>query len=137
MFLPGTGSQQGVPSTIWKRPPKTLLKRIVPPIWSIKIPKRSKEYNWNDLSDLERLFKKNIFVYALGPVQVDQDEEAEDKEDEHAAKLIYRSLCQYEGTVYLNLYENHFSYICDMAKYSHSYQCARCGKIWETAFQLN
>ena len=68
---------------------------------------------------------------------MDQDEEAEDKEDEHAAKLIYRSLCQYEGTVYLNLYENHFSHICDMAKYSHSYQCARCGKIWKTAFQLN
>ena len=79
----------------------------------------------DDVSDLERLFKKNIFVYALGPVQVDQDEEAEDEEDEHTAKLIYRSLGQYEGTVYLNLYENHFSYIYDISKYSHSYQCAR------------
>ena len=68
-------SARGVPSAIWKGPPKTLLKRIVPPIWPIQKPKRSKEYNWNDLSDLERLFKKNTFVYALGPVQVDQDEE--------------------------------------------------------------
>ena len=28
---------------------------------------------------------------------MDQDEEAEDKEDEHAAKLIYRSLFQLRG----------------------------------------
>ena len=91
----------------------------------------------DDLSDLESLFKTNIFVYALGPLQVDQDDEAEDEEDEHTAKLIYRSLGQFEDTVYLNLYENHFSFICDMSKYSHSYQCARCGKSWKTGLQLN
>ena len=95
-----------------------------------------KEYNWTTL------FKKNIFVYALGPVQVDQDEKAEDEEDEHTAKLIYRSNGQYEDTVYLNLYENNFSYICDMSKYSQSYQRARCGKFLgfqlnRTGFQLN
>ena len=88
-----------------------------------------------DLWDLERLFEKNIFVYSLGYTREDGDDD--DDIPDIAARLIYRSICHYKDTMYLNLYENHFSYICDMTKYTHSYQCSRCGKYWKTGFQLN
>ena len=85
----------------------------------------------DDLSDLERLFKKNIFVYVMGPVKVEEEEE------EIMVKLLYRSVGTHEETLYLNLYQTHFSYICDMSKYSLSYQCSRCGKFWKTGFRLD
>ena len=33
--------------------------------------------------------------------------------------------------MYLNLYENHFSYIKDLAQYSKSFCCSRSGKYWK------
>ena len=33
--------------------------------------------------------------------------------------------------MYLNLYENHFSYIKDLARYSKSFCCFHCGKYWK------
>ena len=38
---------------------------------------------------------------------------------------------------YLNLYENHFSYIKDLARYSRSFCCCRCGKYWKKASRLS
>ena len=38
--------------------------------------------------------------------------------------------------MYLNLYENHFSYIRDLARYSKSFCCSRCGKYWKRASNL-
>jgi len=37
----------------------------------------------------------------------------------------------------LNLYDNHFSYIKNLARYSKSYQCSKCGKMWKKGFRLN
>ena len=65
-----------------------------------------------ELPELEQLFEGNIFVYSLEPTKPDGDkEEAEDKENEPeiAAQLIYRSLCHYTSTLYLNLHQQHFS----------------------------
>ena len=88
-----------------------------------------------DLYDLERLFKKNIFVYVMGRVKVEEDDD--DGEEEIMVKLVYGSVDTHEETLYLNLYETYFSYISDMKKYSDSYQCSRCVKFWKTGFQLN
>ena len=52
----------------------------------------------------------------------------EQKED-GMTSLIYRSLKQ-DKIMYLNLHENHFSYVIDFSKYSRSYRCSSCGKIW-------
>ena len=64
----------------------------------------------------------------------------EDEENEHkpdiAATLIRRSHRHYPSTLYFNLYENHFSYIKDLACYSKSFQCSRCGKYWKGTNKL-
>ena len=74
-----------------------------------------------ELPDLEHLFEVNLFVYSLEPTKPDGEEgeddtpqEDEDSTPEIAAQLIHRSLCHYPSTLYLNLYQNHFSYIKDM-----------------------
>jgi hypothetical protein len=37
----------------------------------------------------------------------------------------------FEDTMNLNLYEDHFSYGSDMEKYSHSYPCLKCDRLWK------
>ena len=79
----------------------------------------------------------NIQVYSLAPTQTHGSTEDEPEEENHtpdiAATLIHRSHRHYASTLYLNLYENHFSYIKDLARYSKSFCCSRCGKYWKRA----
>ena len=65
-----------------------------------------------ELDELEKLCEVNIQVYNLAPTQThgEEQEETEDKPD-IAAILVRRSHRHYESTLYLNLYEKHFSYI--------------------------
>lgn len=51
------------------------------------------------------------------------------QEEDRKTELIFRSIKQ-QNIMYLNLYEEHFSYIKDFNKYSSSYCCPSCGKIW-------
>ena len=97
-----------------------------------------------ELIDLEHLYEVNIFVYSLEPTKPDGEEGEEDIEKEEedfapeiAAQLIHRSLCHYPSTLYLNLYQNHFSYIKDLKKYAKSYSCSRCGTLWKHVGMLN
>ena len=96
-----------------------------------------------ELPDIEHLFEVNIFVYALEPTKPDGEEGDEDNTEEEntvpdiAAQLVHRSLCHYPSTLYLNLYQNHFSYIKDMNKYAKSYCCSRCGKFWKHVGMLH
>ena len=96
-----------------------------------------------ELPDIEHLFEVNIFVYALEPTKPDGEEEDENNTEEEntvpdiAAQLIHRSLCHYPSTLYLNLYQNHFSYIKDLKKYAKSYSCSRCGTLWKHVGMLN
>ncbi|CAH3132565.1 unnamed protein product [Porites lobata] len=97
-----------------------------------------------ELIDLEHLYEVNIFVYSLEPTKPDGEEGEEDIEKEEedfapeiAAQLTHRSLCHYPSTLYLNLYQNHFSYIKDLKKYAKSYCCSRCGKFWKHVGKLH
>ena len=49
---------------------------------------------------------------------------------------LRRSHRHFSSTMYLNLYENHFSYIKDLARHSKSFCCSRCGKYWKRASNL-
>ena len=71
----------------------------------------------DELYKVELVFRVNITVYDLG---------------EASAKLVHRSLGKYADTMFVNLYETHFSYIRDMKKFSHSYTCSKCGEsLWK------
>ena len=93
-----------------------------------------------ELNALEKLFEVNIQVYSLAPTQTHGSTEDEPEEENHtpdiAATLIHRSHHHYASTLYLNLYKNHFSYIKDLARYSKSFCCSRCGKHWKRASNL-
>ena len=57
------------------------------------------------LDDLYRIgttFQTNVWLYKL--VESDDDDDGK-----KTAELVRRSLCHYSGTMYLNLYETHFS----------------------------
>ena len=86
----------------------------------------------SELDDLEKLYEVNIQVYSLAPTQShSEDEDNEENTPDIAATLLRRSHRHFSSTLYLNLYENHFSYIKDLARYSKSFCCYRCGKYWK------
>ena len=72
---------------------------------------------FEDLPDVESLFRINLEVYALKP--------------EGLASAVYKSRGRFEDTAYLHLYQGHFSYIKDFALFAKKYQCKFCDKLWE------
>ena len=92
----------------------------------------------SELDELEKLYEINIQVYSLAPTQGhgEDDEDNEDETPDISATLIRRSHRKYPSTLYLNLYEKHFSYIKDLSRYSKSFCCSRCGKYWKRASNL-
>ena len=82
----------------------------------------------DELDKVETTFKTNVFVYQL----------VEIADGKTTAELVRRSPCQYIETMYLNLYEAHFSYIKDIRMYSHSYKCSKCEQaLWKTPQALH
>ena len=92
----------------------------------------------SELDQLEKVYEVNIQVYSLAPTQTHCEEHQENEENrpDISASLIRRSHRHYACTLYLNLYENHFSYIKDLAWYSKSFCCSRCGNYWKRASNL-
>jgi len=76
---------------------------------------------------LERLFNINVFVYKL----------KENEDGKVNAELVRRSPYHYGDTINLNLYVDHFSYIHSLTKYSRSYACRNCGKLWKHVGMLH
>ena len=76
----------------------------------------------DELPKVESVFEVNIVVYNL------RDE---------SAQLVRRSLGKHDNTMYVNLYESHFSYIQDMKSYCHSYMCSKCeDSVWKYPSRL-
>ena len=76
----------------------------------------------DELDKVETKFKTNVCVYQL----------VEIADGKTTAELVRRSLGHYADTMFVNLYESHFSYIQDMKSYSHSYMCSKCeNSLWK------
>ena len=69
----------------------------------------------DQLQDISQLFDVGIRVY----------EQTTDKK----TNLLFRSTLD-NNLMYLNLYQDHFSYIFNIQKYSRAYRCEKCDKIW-------
>ena len=80
-----------------------------------------------DLVRVETAFQVNINVFKLTNTETKGVE----------SEVVRRSLCRYPETMYLNLHENHFSYISDINKYCHSYRCRTCDSMWKTVYKLH
>ena len=82
----------------------------------------------DELDKVETTFKTNVFVYKL----------VEIADGMTTAELVRRSMGHYTETMYLNLYEAHFSYIKDIRMYSHSYKCSKCEQaFWKSPYHLH
>ena len=82
----------------------------------------------DELDKVETTFDVNVVVYKLDEIT----------DGKTTAELVRRSPCQYIETMYLNLYEAHFSYIKDIRMYSHSYKCSKCEQaLWESSWELH
>ena len=51
--------------------------------------------------------------------------------------MIRRSDTRYADSMYLNVYEEHFSYIHKLELYSKSFKCSTCGKLWKRTSDVN
>ena len=82
----------------------------------------------DELDKVETKFKTNVVVYQLEEID----------NGKTMAELVRRSPAQYQETMYLNLYEAHFSYIKDIRMYSHSYKCSKCEQaLWKCPYDLH
>ena len=77
--------------------------------------------NITDLPALEVYFKVAINVFSLQP--------------DGSAKLLYLSKLDYK-VMYLNLFENHFSFIKNFSKYAKKYTCDICKRIFNKICNL-
>ena len=91
----------------------------------------------SELNKLEKLYDVNIQVYSLAPTHNHREEDAQENAPDIAATLRHRSHRNYDSTLYLNLYENHFSYIKDLTRCSKSFCCSWCGMYWKKSSRLN
>jgi len=84
----------------------------------------------SELDELEKPYEVNVQVYSLAPTQsCEEDKDDQENAPEIAATLLRRSHRHFSSTMYLNLYEDHFSYIKDLARYSKSFCCSCCASI--------
>jgi thiol-disulfide isomerase/thioredoxin len=87
---------------------------------------KSDEFDSSDIdevSKIEKFFNININVYNNDISTVD-----EKGNEEYVVEIERRSMTNYETTLNLMRYENHFMYIKDLDHIRHSFQCRCCGK---------
>ena len=71
------------------------------------------------LPKFEECFEVNVSAYSL-----DEDREA---------SCVFRSLGKFPSTMYLNVHENHLSYITKFDSYARVFQCSSCGFLCKRA----
>ncbi|XP_072031519.1 uncharacterized protein [Amphiura filiformis] len=97
----------------------------------------------DQLHEVEDVFGVNIMVYELVDLGEDVIDEHNTEEPEKnmngmvVARLVQRSLEKHSSTMYINLHNEHFSYISNIDKYTQSYACRKCHKLWKTGKQLH
>ena len=115
---------RGAPVSDVESPAKTYFHQYLQ--HTRKSPNKFKGVAIEDLQNIETLYAINIFVYEL-------------KEDEMGsvhAELTRRSPYKHKSTMYLNLFEDHFSYIRDLRSYRKSFSCSKWGKLWKSCWML-
>ena len=80
----------------------------------------------DELDEVETTFKTNVIVYKL-----------EIGDGKTTSELVWRSTDQYPDTMYVNIFEIHFSYIKYINMYSRSWRCRNCEQaLWKSSWEL-
>ncbi|KAJ8019317.1 hypothetical protein HOLleu_42159 [Holothuria leucospilota] len=88
-----------------------------------------KGVSFQELGDIEKLFKCNIYMYNLKPEEVDVSS-SNSTSPKLVCELLRRSPSRYDSTMCLNYYKGHFYFITDMNYYSKSFSCSRCRRLF-------
>ena len=81
----------------------------------------------DELDEVETTFKTNVVVYKLEEIG----------DGKTTSELVWRSTDQYPDTMYVNIFEIHFSYIKDINMYSRSWRCRNCEQaLWKSSWEL-
>ena len=129
------------------KPAKALLQTYQPGIH----PKAFLGVKMNELSKVEKVFRVNIEVWELKPRQDDEVEDEDEDEDEDEvedevedddtvqvhARIIRRSNNLFDETLYVNLFENHYSFITSIEHFCKTFQCRVCSKLFKKPYELN
>ncbi|KAJ8300475.1 hypothetical protein KUTeg_021994 [Tegillarca granosa] len=92
----------------------------------VKLTKPSKQFSGvaiEQFPDFETCYKVNLEVYSLG--------------EDGTYQSIYKSRGRHDSTLYVNLYENHASYIKNLSCYAIKFQCKTCERHFPTSFNLH
>ena len=76
----------------------------------------------DEMLDLERCFNVKILIYSLSPDGV--------------VCNLYKSVNNYDSKMYLNVHENHLSYIVDINKFAKKFQCEKCLKLFTREWNM-
>ncbi|KAJ8049565.1 hypothetical protein HOLleu_02352 [Holothuria leucospilota] len=90
-----------------------------------------KGVSFQELGDVEKCFQCNIYVYELEPNASHDGNEGQTLSSQTVAKLLRRSPCRFQDSMYLNYYDGHFSYIKNMNFYAHTFSCSRCRRLFK------
>lgn len=93
-------------------------------LYCVHIGINSRDFTGVTISDLEQVSQ----LFGIGINVYEQCEQG-------LSKLLFRTVKQ-ENIMYLNLYHNHFSFIKDLQKFSSSYCCSKCKKIFSRHWNL-
>ena len=52
------------------------------------------------------------------------------KKSNGIVEMVYNSLSTFTDKMYLNLYENHLSYITNFKSFAKKFQCEKCKKLF-------
>ena len=87
---------------------------------------RYKGITFQDLPDYEKCFNIRVHVYSLS--------------EDGTCQRVYQSVFTEENysarTMYLNLYQNHFSLITNFAAYAKKHGCRFCGRAFTRSYHL-
>ena len=70
----------------------------------------------------EDCFKINVNIFCL--------------QEDDIARAVYKSLGRFKDTMYVNINNDHLSYITNINTFSSKYACIKCDKLFKTKFHL-
>ena len=77
---------------------------------------------WDHLAHFEDAFKVNVNVMEMSP--------------DRSVQTVYKTVAEYEDTMHVNLYKDHFNLITNVKLYSRKFKCKHCMTLFKTNYLL-